>query len=323
MTIEKIAELTGVAKSTVSKALNGQKGVSEEKRIEIMKLVTEYNYIPNAAARALSHNKSETIGILISSDYEYTLSTSYWIEIISAVSCEAEKNGYNLLVITQDKEEPLKALENAILKKSIDGLVVPAEYVCPELVRLLNTSGIPFVLQGRSSLCNHYCVDVRNMEGAHLLTSRLIENGGKNIACISGPEKFLYNKERVEGFKAALKEHGLKNPLILHSEYTENETVKNVGQFLEKNPQVDSIFITAGGDFLFFIFDTLRKHGFSLDKTGIAVFDDYKPMHFFVTPVAAARQPIKQMGAQNTRILLQLINNEAPPKISLFDISIA
>ena len=40
-TIKEIAELTGVAKSTVSKALNGQKGVSEEKRIEIMKLASE------------------------------------------------------------------------------------------------------------------------------------------------------------------------------------------------------------------------------------------------------------------------------------------
>ncbi|WP_296011544.1 LacI family DNA-binding transcriptional regulator [uncultured Treponema sp.] len=321
-TIKEIAELTGVAKSTVSKALNGQKGVSEEKRIEIMKLASEYNYIPNAAARALSHNKSETIGILISADYEYTLSTSYWIEIISAVSCEAEKNGYNLLVITQDKDDPLKSLENAIFKKSIDGLVVPAEYVHADLIKLLNTSGIPFVIQGRTPLCNHYCVDVRNKEGAYLLTSRLIENGGKNIACISGPKEFLYNKERVEGFKSALKEQGIKNPPVVHSPYTEEETVKNISAFLKQKPQIDSVFITAGGDFLFFIFDTMRKFGFDLDKIGFAVFDDYKPIHYIIKPVVSARQPIKQMGAQNARILLQLINNEEPPNSSLFDISI-
>ena len=69
-TIKEIAELTGVAKSTVSKALNGQKGVSKEKRQEILKLASKCNYVPNAAARALSHSKSETIGILISSDAE-------------------------------------------------------------------------------------------------------------------------------------------------------------------------------------------------------------------------------------------------------------
>lgn len=321
-TINEIAEMTGVAKSTVSKALNGQKGVSEEKRIEIMKLASEYNYIPNAAARALSHSKSETIGILISSDSEYTLSTSYWMEIISAVSYEAEKNGYNLLVITQDKDEPLKSLENAILKKSIDGLVVPAEYMRADLVKLLNTSGIPFVIQGRSQLCSHYCIDVRNKEGAYLLTSRLIENGGKNIACISGPKEFLYNNERAEGFKSALREHGIKNPPVVHSQYTEEETVKNISAFLKKNPQIDSVFITAGGDFLFFIFDTMRNAGFDLGKIKFALFDDYKPIHYIIKPLVFARQPIRQMGAQDTRILLQLINKESPPKLSLFDISI-
>ena len=109
---------------------------------------------------------------------------------------------------------------------------------------------------------------------------------------------------------------------VVHSPYTEEETVKNISAFLKQNPKIDSVFITAGGDFLFFIFDTMRKAGFNLDKIGFAVFDDYKPIHYIIKPVVSARQPIKQMGAQNAKILLQPINNEEPPNSSLFDISI-
>ena len=63
--IKEISELAHVAPSTVSKALNGQRGVSEEKRAEIIKIAGEHNYIPNASARALSHKSAEAIGLII------------------------------------------------------------------------------------------------------------------------------------------------------------------------------------------------------------------------------------------------------------------
>ena len=67
-TINEIAEMAHVAKSTVSKALNGQKGVCDEKRKEILKLAGKMNYRPNASARALAQHRSETIGLIIPAD---------------------------------------------------------------------------------------------------------------------------------------------------------------------------------------------------------------------------------------------------------------
>ena len=109
-TIAEISEMAHVAKSTVSKALNGQKGVSEAKRQEILKLVGDMNYRPNLAARALAKRKTETIGLIIPADVDYTLSGVYWSVIIAAVADEASKRNYNLLLIMLNKENPLKTL---------------------------------------------------------------------------------------------------------------------------------------------------------------------------------------------------------------------
>ncbi|MCI5830922.1 MAG: LacI family DNA-binding transcriptional regulator [Treponema sp.] len=321
-TIKEIAELTGVAKSTVSKALNGQKGVSEEKRQEILKLVSKCNYVPNAAARALSHNKSETIGILISSDAEYMINSSYWMEIIVSVAEEAERNNYNILLIRQDEKEPLKSLQNAVFKRAIDGIVIPAEQATMEIIKLLNKAEIPFVFQGKSNLCSNYCVDIKNEEGARILTEKLLESGCKKIGCIAGPEVFSYNQERAEGFRAALKNYGIDEYPIVFTDYKREETLANIKNFIKANPGLDSFIIMAGGDFLFHIFDAMKECGLKDGKTSLAIFDDCPQIHYLPYRIFSARQPVKQMGFQDAKILFQLIKGENPPKLSLFDINL-
>lgn len=321
-TIAEISEMAHVAKSTVSKALNGQKGVSEAKRQEILKLVGDMNYRPNLAARALAKRKTETIGLIIPADVDYTLSGVYWSVIIAAVADEASKRNYNLLLIMLNKENPLKTLEDTILKQSVDGLVIPAELLSPQSYSMLASSDMPFVLQGRTSFCEHCCVDVRSEEGAVKLTKRLMEKGFSRIGCIAGPESFLYTQERISGFKKALAAASLPSDMVMTTLYSEKETKENVRRFLEEHKDLDALFLAAGGEFAFYVFEVLKERKVSMDNFGIAVFDEYRPFHFLPFPVIAGRQPIRQMGAQDARNLFQLMEKENPPSLSLFDIEI-
>ncbi len=320
-TINEIARIMGVTKSTVSKAMNGQKGVSEKKRAQIMRLASKMNYIPNAAARALSHNMSDTIGVIISADTEYTTQNSYWLEFIASVSEEVERHNCNLLIIAQGKDG-FKPLENAVRKKAVDGLVIPVEFAHPDSIKFIKEAQVPFVLQGQSSLFENYCVDVRNKEGAEILTSRLVENGYKKIACVAAPNDFRYNEERVEGFKSVMAKNGASEPPVVHTSYIEEETRKNILAFAKQNPEIDAIFITAGGDFVFYVFDALRDAGFNLEKIGFAIFDYNRQFRYLPYKIISARQPIRQMGLQDAKILFDLIKKENPPKTSLFDITL-
>ena len=114
LTINEIAKMANVAKSTVSKALNGQKGVSEENRQRILSLVEDVNYQPNATARALAQNKTGIIGFVLPHSASTSLMDSYWIQIITSITEELELNGNNLMVIapSSNQNDPYESLRN-------------------------------------------------------------------------------------------------------------------------------------------------------------------------------------------------------------------
>ena len=318
--IKQLSELAHVAQSTVSKALNGQKGVSEEKRREILALAKEINYTPNATARALAHQKTESIGIVIPSTIAFSTTNLFWAEFIVAVAEEANKQNYNVLLLIPTKENPLKNIENAIQKKTVDGLIIPAEQLTIEEINLLTSNEIPFVLQGKSVLSDACTVDVRNEDGAEKLTRKLVEKGAESIGCIAGPESFLYTQERVAGFKKVLSENNIKIPKIAYANYDRDSAIESTKSLFKENKNIDSLFIAAGGEFAFYVFEALKEIRGSAENFPMVIFDDYLPFRYLPYDIIAARQPIREMGAQDTKNLLQMIKGEAVPSLSLFDL---
>lgn len=320
--IKEISELAHVAPSTVSKALNGQRGVSEEKRAEIIKIAGEHNYIPNASARALSHKSAEAIGLIIPAGKNRSLLGSYWSEIIATIAEEVSSRGYSLLLFVLDSEKRLVGLKEMVLRQNVDGLIIPAEEITLEAYNLLIDLKIPFVLQGRSKVCNHYSVDVQNMSGAASLTRSLLLQGCKKCACVAGPEEYLYSRERVEGFRTVMADSGIGNAPVLYSLYSEQKALLDIRAFFEKNRDVDGVFITAGGEFAFYVLRVLKELGFDMSNFGVSVFDDFEPLHFLPFPVTSAKQPVRLMGTQTAKNLFQLLAGEEPPSLSLFDITL-
>lgn len=321
-TIREISDLAHVAPSTVSKALNGQSGVSEKKRAEIIRLASEHNYIPNASARALSHRTTETVGLIIPTGEERSLLGSYWSEIIAAIAEEVNRRNYSLLLIVPNSEKRLEGLKQTILRQNVDGFIIPAEEMSSQASRMLEDFGTPYVILGRTRVSEHFSVDVQNESGAVMLTKELFDRGFRNCACVAGPEELLYSKERVSGFAKFMAENGNANSPVLYTLYSEEKALSDIRSFLEQNPAIDSLFITAGGEFSFYVLKVLNEMGKDMEHFGISVFDDYTPLHFLPFPVITASQPIRQLGLQAARNLFQLLSGEEPPAISLFDIAI-
>ena len=95
MTMKEIAKKAKVSQPTVSRVLNGHKGVSEEIVNSVMKVVEEAGYVPNKAAQTLKRSSTNIIGICTREIYN-----PYFVEIIDSLELEARKNGYNILFTT-------------------------------------------------------------------------------------------------------------------------------------------------------------------------------------------------------------------------------
>lgn len=325
LTINEIADMAHVAKSTVSKAINGQKGVSEANRRRILEIIQQVNFQPNASARALAQSRTGAIGLVLPHDALFSLSGAYWAAVVSAVAAEANRQNNSLMVISPQEGEKLKidSLEAIIKRHGVDGLIIGAEQIESQTIMNVMLQEIPFVFIGKNKILDHYAVDVTNRTSASKVVEELISRNYKKIGCIAGPENYDYTNERVQGFKDALEKAGLDNSIITYTDYQKENALKTASVFFEQNKDLDALFLAAGGEFVLNIMEVLRINGKDLKSIGLGVFDDSRIFDFLDWSIVAARQPIEKMATCAADMLFNIINGTPPQeKYNCFDAEI-
>lgn len=325
LTINEIADMAHVAKSTVSKAINGQKGVSEANRRRILEIIQQVNFQPNASARALAQSKTGAIGLVLPHDALFSLSGAYWAAVVSAVAAEANRQNNSLMVISPQEGEKLKidSLESIIKRHGVDGLIIGAEQIESQTIMNVMLQEIPFVFIGKNKILDHYAVDVTNRTSASKVVEELISRNYKKIGCIAGPENYDYTIERVQGFKDALQKAGLDSSRITYTDYQKENALKAASVFFEQNRDLDALFLAAGGEFVLNVMEVLRLNGKDLKSIGLGVFDDSRIFDFLDWSIVAARQPIEKMATCAADMLFNIINGTPPQeKYNCFDAEI-
>jgi LacI family transcriptional regulator len=316
LTINEIAELAQVAKSTVSKALNGQKGVSEEKRKLILKLAEQLDYHPNASAQALALNRSGSIGFVLPHQAGYSLSGAYWSAIITAVAQEARSHNYNLLILSPGQDDDIGAPIDSVLKRrNVDGLIIGAEHLDSRAVSTLILEDVPFVLIGRSPNVRHYSVDVDNEAASRLIVSHLASKGRRRIACLAGPREHSYTQDRVEGYKAALIGAGLEWSAVEYSNYELVEVTEALERLLGTHAEIDALYMTAGGEFVLDAIEVLKQRKGDLSGFSMAVFDDYRFFDYLSIPISRLRQPLSAIGTKSASLLFEIMEGNKPERL--------
>ncbi|MQW22997.1 LacI family DNA-binding transcriptional regulator [Lactococcus sp. dk322] len=121
ITINDIANLAGVSKTTVSRFLNDKyDGMSEETRLRIEKIITESGYRPNRQARALKAQHSSIIGIVV-----VDISNPYTSRMVKGIMDRLKNTEYHTLIMDSDinRERELKNV-NKLLDEQVDGIIL-------------------------------------------------------------------------------------------------------------------------------------------------------------------------------------------------------
>jgi LacI family transcriptional regulator len=317
LTINEIAELAQVSKGTVSKALNGRKGVGEEKRRLIVKIAEQLEYHPNASARALASKRSFAIGLLLPQEAGIMMSVGYWSSVIASVAEEARIRGYDLVVLSPGPGDGGSSVPvgSVLRRRNVDGLILSAENLDPKAASALALAELPFVLLGRNPGLRHYSIDVDNEAASRKIVGHLVSQGRRRIACLAGPSEYHYVSERVEGYEAALREAGIAWSAVEHSPYAADETKAAIARLLAEHPDLDALFITAGGDFTLDAVDALKRADFDLSDFGISVFDDYRFFDYLGMPISRMRQPLREIGIKAASLLFELIDGGVPERM--------
>ena len=207
-----IAERVGVSTVTVSKALSGQKGVSEEVREKIHSIAKELGYQQPSAARKSQNQKSYNIGILISERFLDKYESFYW-QMYQAVATRATaKECFTMLEVIGMAEEENGRLPKLVQERKVDGIIVIGKMMDDYLQHLNTEAGIPVIYldyyNGReasdSVISNSYY-------GTYELTYYLYRMGHRKIAYIHGDDTSV-TKNRLGSFYRTLQRLGIEEP---------------------------------------------------------------------------------------------------------------
>lgn len=219
-TINQVAKLAGVSRSTVSRYINETGYVSDEAKRYIAFAIKELNYRPNRVALSLLTKASSNIALIIS-DISNPI-TAIYAKGIEEVAFE--KN-YNLIICNTsfnlDKEVEYV---NMLVDKQVDGVIIAPCGKGTNHLREMMQNQIPFVFFTRSiaGIDTDY-VGFDDVDGSYKVTEHLLSLGHKRIGAICRDVDYNEQANRLKGYAIALESYKIERQEELVFYGTANE----------------------------------------------------------------------------------------------------
>lgn len=304
LTMKEIARRAKVSQPTVSRVINGRKGVSEEIVDAVMKVIDEVGYIPNKAAQTLKRSRTNIIGICVKE-----INNPYFVEIIESLELEARKKGYNLL-FHNSKYNPVTEWENIqnFVARQVDGIIiVPTSDFNLERILKLNIPTV-VITQSRKMLDS---VEVNHLQAGKLVGESFIHAGHKTFGYV-GEEQ---SGEKYHGFVNVLLENGFtfdpQNFIQVH-ETSHNSFMirRDIEKYFEQTDKLAFTCLFAGNDLMALEFIRVaqeRQIRIPEDVSIIGFDDTYLAK---IMEISSIHQPIGDMVKTTLEVLLNRIDQE-------------
>lgn len=202
-----IATMLDVNVSTVSRAINGQPGVSENLRKKIVQLAKERGYRPNPFAMSLRYDTTHTIGIIVPD-----ISFNHYAQIVKWIEAEARKNGYMCIVTDSgDKYDNEVSCVEQLMNLHVEGIAMCLSQETADFAHLerLKENHFPVVLFDRVADVECPTVSFNDVEAARQATLHLIDTGARRVAFLGGPNWIKQAVDRKHGYLEAFRERGV------------------------------------------------------------------------------------------------------------------
>lgn len=199
-TLKTIADLTGYAIPTVSRALNGSDEIGAETCARIRKVAAEIGYVPNRAGVRLRTGRSYVISLMLSADTE---TLNFTASLINTIAADLQGTRYNLTINPYfNDEEPLQAVRRIVETHAADALILNQTTPDDPRVEYLLKHRFPFVTHGRTRWsAQHDFYDFDNHALAGIGVDALVARGRKNFLLIAPPADQNYAQDMIQGFR--------------------------------------------------------------------------------------------------------------------------
>lgn len=308
-----IAEPLGVSTVTVSKALSGQKGVSDEMREKIIALADELGYKQPSVARREEEKKSYNIGVLIHNRY-FDKYDSFYLQMYQSVNLKAGSKGcFTMLETISNEMEAEKTPPKLLTEQNVHGIIVIGKMADSYIELLDDVIDVPLIY---IDFCDHRrkmdAVFSDNFYGAYSLTQYLVEKGHRDIAYVGTLLSTVSITDRYLGYMKCLIENGieLREEWRIDDRYLETGKVDEINllQLPEKMPTAFFCNCDLVGSMLV---KKLESHGYKIpEDISVVGYDNYLYPGLCDVELTTYEVDIKEMARRAVNNLIKKIKGE-------------
>jgi DNA-binding LacI/PurR family transcriptional regulator len=309
LSIKDIARLADVTHPTVSRALRNSPLVNPRTIERIQRIARESGYRVSAVARGLVTQKTNTIGVVVT-----TIADPFVSEVVSGIEHAANDHGYSVFLADSyaDPDREVRVV-HLFAERRVEGIVVTSSRVGTRYLRILSEMKVPIVLinnQRRGEFV--HSVMIENVEASRLATQHLIGLGHERIAYLGDRYGYQSDTERLGGYRQALKQARLPflPELVVHGD-GKPEGGRQAMETLRSLPQPPTAVFCYNDMSALGALGAIHQSGLRVpEDISLVGFDDLFFASYTQPPLTTVRQPRQRMGLLAMEILLKLMSGQ-------------
>lgn len=301
--IKDIAADAGVSIATVSHALRNPGRVADATRKRVLAAADRVGYTPNRLAASLRTARSGNIVVIIPD-----VTDSFNSGIIGAIEKVAHKRGYSVLLgDTQGSVEREREFATMTRSRQADGIILMSH----RLPFAAGTGTLPPIVNGCEFTGDKRVplVAIDDVKAARDATRHLLDYGHRRIAVITGDINSRSSRDRLRGFRQAMKQAGVApdDHLTVQGAYSLTAGERAAEQLLQQKRRPTAVFCFSD-DIALGCMYTLRRNGFDVPgDVSVIGFDDIPFARYSAPPLTTIAQPTEQIGEACATLLLDRI----------------
>lgn len=304
LTMNDIAKMAGVGKSTVSRYFNNGY-VKDETREKIRKVIEDNDYEPNALAQIMKAKQSKMIGIITA-----TLDSKTSSRMMMAFDEYVRHEGYIPMIINTNHNElrELKSIES-LWKLQVDGIVLLATHVTMAHQKIASKLDIPLVFVGQN-FEEGYSIIYDDYNAGYDVGEYAAQMGHKDILYLGVNQKDeAVGFFRKKGIFDALHDHGIQDIHFVETDFTFEKTRKKVSHFLDKH--IPTMIICATDNIALACYKEIKERGLEVpDDISLIGFGGYEVSSLLAPSITTIRFENEEAGCIAGRTIINLIEGE-------------
>ncbi|HEX3787769.1 MAG TPA: LacI family DNA-binding transcriptional regulator [Pseudonocardiaceae bacterium] len=316
-TLEAVAAIAGVSKSTVSRVINDSTVVSADAKARVEAAIAELGYAPNRAARSLARRRSDSLAVIVHESDATLFSDPFFGRIVRSISQALANSEVQLVLLLAQTDADCARVERYVRQGHSDGVLLVSAHGDDPLAIALATAEVPTIMAGRPLFdASLPYVDSDNRTGARMAVEHLVQRGRGVIATVAGPADMSAGVDRLAGYRDGLRAAGAnyRRSLVEYGDWTAESGHRAMRALLAREPAIDAVAV-ASDLMAVGALQALREADRDVPgQVAVVGFDD-TPLWswgYGAVPLTTVRQPVEQIGTEMTSRLRDYLEGRAP-----------